>query len=50
VLRQVLVVLAAIVTIAFNGISQSIPIGGRTSAGTQRSALGTRRSVLGTVS
>ena len=32
VLRQVVVVLAAIVTIAFNGISQSIPIGGYTSA------------------
>jgi tryptophan-rich sensory protein len=31
-LRQVLVLLAAIVTIAFNGVSQSIPIGGRTSA------------------
>ena len=31
-LRQVLVLLAAIATIAFNGISQSIPIGGRTSA------------------
>jgi benzodiazapine receptor len=31
-LRQGLVLLAAIATIAFNGISQTIPIGGRTSA------------------
>jgi benzodiazapine receptor len=31
-LRQVLVLLATIVTIAFNGISQSLPIGGHTSA------------------
>jgi tryptophan-rich sensory protein len=31
-LRQALVLLAAIATIAFNGLSQSLPIGGRTSA------------------
>ena len=32
IVRQALVLLAAIATIAFNGISQSIPLGGRTSA------------------
>ncbi len=32
ILRQFVVLLAVIVTIAFNGLSQSIPIGGRTSA------------------
>src|SRR5450759_260735 len=31
-LRQALVLVAAIATIAFNGISQAIPVGGRTSA------------------
>jgi tryptophan-rich sensory protein len=31
-LRQVLVLVAAVTTIAFNGISQAIPVGGRTSA------------------
>lgn len=31
-LRQALVLVAVIVTIAFNGLSQSLPIGGRTSA------------------
>jgi tryptophan-rich sensory protein len=31
-LRQVLVLVAVIVTIAFNGLSQTLPIGGRTSA------------------
>jgi tryptophan-rich sensory protein len=32
ILRQALVLLATIATVAFNGISQSLPIGGRTSA------------------
>ena len=32
ILPQLLVLLATIVTIAFNGISQSLPIGGQTSA------------------
>jgi hypothetical protein len=32
ILRQALVLLAAIATVIFNGISQSLPIGGRTSA------------------
>ena len=31
-LRQILVLVATLVTIAFNGLSQSLPIGGRTSA------------------
>ncbi len=31
-LRQVLVLLATVVTVAFNGISQSLPVGGHTSA------------------
>ncbi|MEO8396557.1 MAG: TspO/MBR family protein [Chloroflexota bacterium] len=32
ILRQLLVLIAAVVTIAFNGLSQALPIGGRTSA------------------
>ena len=31
-LRQALILVAVIVTITYNGISQSIPVGGRTSA------------------